>query len=43
MGSIDFSPLVYLAVVGLVAIVIAVIALPFGIYWIWQHVSMVIR
>lgn len=39
----DMRPIVILAVVGIVAVIAAVIALPFGIYWLWNHVSVVIR
>lgn len=40
MFDIDLRPLIVLAVVGLVALLIAI---PFGLYWLWSHVSVVIR
>jgi hypothetical protein len=43
MGSIDFSPLAYLAIVGLIAIALLILAAPVGLWWLWTHVSVVIR
>lgn len=38
-----FDGLATLALIGIVAIVAALIALPFGIYWLINHVQVVIR
>lgn len=43
MEPIDFSPLVWLAVVGLAAVILSIIALPFVAWWLWNHVSLVVK
>ena len=43
MGPIDFSPIAWLVVLGIVFLLALAIAAPFIAWWMWQHVGVVIR
>jgi hypothetical protein len=43
MYDFNLSPLVYLAVIGLVAILLGLLVAPFGLWWIWNHVSITVH
>ena len=42
-GFIDFRPLVVLAIIGLIAIVVAIPTAIWGIWWIFNHVTIGVR
>jgi hypothetical protein len=45
MTGSDFGmgSLAWLAIVGLAAIALMILAAPFAVWWMWTHVSVVIR
>lgn len=43
MPGIDLRPIVWLAVLGLIALAVIVILIPFACYWAWTHIQVVVR